>query len=292
MDVLVFGSLNADLVIRSKRLPEPGETVMGEDLQRFAGGKGANQAVAAARMGAMTAMIGSVGLDSDGDWLVQLLEADAIDCSRIRRLDAPTGTAVIVVDDRGRNQIVVSPGANRRLWETSPWEALSPIVAITQNEVPLDAAIRFLGSIESPWRIWNPAPAVALTGALRANANVLVPNETEAALLLRDPTLRPDEAAARLAAEGFEHVIVTIGSEGALYHNGEHLRHFKAPQVEAIDTTAAGDAFCGALAAGLAKGQNMPAAIEFAIRSASISVTRFGAQASIPSLEEVEPTRA
>jgi ribokinase len=292
MDVLVFGSLNADIVFRTKRLPLTGETVMGEDLQRFAGGKGANQAVAAARLGAKTVMIGSVGDDADGEWLVNGLDSEGIDTSRVRRLDAPSGTAAILVDADGNNQIVVSPGANRRLWEENPWDDCHPKVALTQNEIPLDAAVRFLGTTSAKWRIWNPAPAVALTGALRADANVLVPNESEAGLLLRHPDMAPEEAAKRLSDQGFEHVIITLGAGGALYHDGVELTRFAAPAVKAVDTTAAGDVFCGALAASLSFGRTMSDSITFAVRAASISVTRIGAQASIPNLVDVQAIEA
>lgn len=286
MDVVVFGSLNVDLVFRTVRLPDPGETVMGEDLSRFAGGKGANQAVASARMGAITAMIGSVGMDADGDWLLEGLVAEGVDVSRVRRVDAPTGAAGIFVDSEGRNQIVVSPGANRRLWATLDND-ISPKVALAQNEVPLDSVVRFLGTTTAPWRIWNPAPAVALTGALKANANVIIPNEIEAGLLLRKPQLDPSEAATRLVTEGFEHVIVTVGKDGVIYANADGQIAYPAPEVIAVDTTAAGDVFCGALAAFLAQDYEMKDAIELSIRAASISVTRPGAQASIPSRAEV-----
>lgn len=287
MDVLVFGSLNVDLVLRTNRLPKAGETVMGEDLVRYAGGKGANQAVAAARMGASVAMIGAVGKDADGEWLISGLQKEGIDTGLIRRLDAPTGIAAITVDAEGQNQIVVSPGANRRLWESTPWEGLTPKVALTRNEVPPDAAVRFLGVSQARWRIWNPAPAVALTGALRADANVLIPNETEAGLLLRDPHMDPREAGKSLVIQGFEHVIITVGADGVIYTNREGQQSFPAPEVKAVDTTAAGDAFCGAIAALLSEEITVENAIPLAIRAASISVTRTGAQASMPRREEL-----
>lgn len=275
-----------DIVFRTPRLPGPGETVMGEDLARFAGGKGANQAVAAARMGARTAMIGSVGTDSEGDWLVDSLAKEGVDVSRIRRFDAPSGSAGITVDAEGRNQIVVSPGANRRPWDLLP-AVDSAKVVLTQNEVPLDAVVRFLGTSKAQWRIWNPAPAVAITGALRADANVLVPNELEAGLLLRNPEMDTMDAARTLVFQGFEHVIVTLGERGAVYATKEGLWEFPAPRVDAVDTTAAGDVFCGALAALLAEGMPMVCAIEMAIQAASLSVTRAGAQSSIPYRHEL-----
>lgn len=288
MDVVVFGSLNVDLVFRSERLPHPGETLMGEDLLRFAGGKGANQAVASAKMGAKTAMIGSVGSDEGGDWLISGLNQHGVDTSRVRRVEAPTGTAGIVVAADGRNQIIVSPGANRRPWPDPILDpSMRPAVVLTQNEVPMDAVVRFLGYANAPWRIWNPAPAVSLTGALKANANVIVPNETEAGLLLRNPSLWPEEAARRLAVEGFDHVLVTVGADGVFYATRDSVKRYPAPEVEAVDTTAAGDVFCGALAAFLAAGLPIVESIELAIRAASISVTRLGAQTSVPFRHEV-----
>jgi ribokinase len=283
-DVVVFGSLNVDLVFKTERLPSPGETVMGEDLVRFAGGKGANQAVAAARMGARTAMIGAVGDDADGEWLLESLRGDGVDVSGIVKMDAPTGTAAIVVDEEGRNQIVVSPGANRLA--LLPASIVAKVV-LAQNEVPFEGVKTFFSRSEARFRIWNPAPAMPILRINDLNANVIVPNELEAGLLFGSLGMTPERAAFGLVDDGYEHVIVTLGERGVLYPSVDGMRTIPAPRVNVVDTTAAGDVFCGALAAFLSEGMTMEASIEDAIRAASLSVTRPGAQASIPYRHEL-----
>lgn len=284
--VLVLGSLNVDYVFETERLPRPGETVMGEDLAIHPGGKGANQAVAAARMGARVAMIGAVGKDANGDWLLAGLEKDGIDISGIARVDAATGAAGIGVDHYGRNQIIVSPGANGRIDPDAITLPSGVSVVLTQHEVPEAAVDRFLELASEagvPYRIVNPAPARMLTEAERRFANVFIPNGPEADFLAKNAV----DPAGIFLAEGFEHVILTLGAKGALYAHGEIRKKFKAPKVDAVDTTAAGDVFCGALAAFLAEGMEMELAIKTAIRAASISVTRPGAQSSIPFRSEI-----
>ncbi len=285
-DVVVLGSANVDFVFRTERLPKVGETVIGEDVAIHPGGKGANQAVAAARMGARTAMVGAVGKDANGDWLLAGLERDGIDISGIERLDVPTGAAGIGVDREGRNQIIVSPGANGRIDPGAIALPTGVSVVLTQHEVPEAAVDRFLElafQAGVPYRIINPAPARLLTEAERRFANVIVPNESEAALLTENA-----DPAAGLLEQGFEDVILTLGAKGALYAHGETRKKFSAPKVNAVDTTAAGDVFCGALAAFLAEGMAIERAIETAIRAASISVTRAGAQTSIPFRSEIQ----
>lgn len=284
--VVVLGSLNVDFVFRTARLPEPGETVMGEDLAIFAGGKGANQAVAAARMGASTAMIGAVGDDANGEWMIAGLVREGIDVSQIRRADRPTGAAGIFVGGDGANEIVVSPGANAAVEAESMRIPEGCTVALTQHEVSIEAVDAFLELAERAgvrYRILNPAPARPLTQGEVAHANVIVPNETEAALLTEGAA----DPADTLLEMGFEHVIITLGAAGVLYASGGERHEFPAPAVEAVDTTAAGDVFCGALAALLAEGLTMADAIPSAIRAASISVTRLGAQTSAPFRREI-----
>lgn len=285
-DVVVLGSLNVDYVFETERLPRAGQTVMGKDLAIHPGGKGANQAVAAARMGAKTAMIGAVGKDANGDWLLAGLEKDGVDISGIERLDVPTGAAAIAVDSYGRNQIIVSPGANGRIDTDAITMPQGVGAVLTQHEVPEAAVDRFLQlAFEAgvPYRILNPAPARLLTEAEYRFANVFIPNGPEAEFLAKN-TVDPGGI---FLEDGFEHVILTLGAKGALYAHGELRKKFSAPKVSAVDTTAAGDVFCGALAAFLAEGMEMESAIKTAIRAASISVTRSGAQPSIPYRSEI-----
>lgn len=284
--VVVLGSLNVDFVFRTPRLPAPGETVMGEDLAIFAGGKGANQAVAAARMGVPTSMIGAVGDDTNGEWMLAGMVKEGIDVSQIRRVERPTGAAGIFVGGDGANEIVVSPGANAAVDPGSMRIPDDCSVALTQHEVSIEAVDTFLELAERSgvrYRILNPAPARPLTEGEAAYANVIVPNESEAALL----TDNASDPADTLLEMGFEHVIVTLGAAGVLYARQGERKRFEAPKVEAIDTTAAGDVFCGVLAAMLAEGKAMEEAIALAIRAASISVTRPGAQASAPFRREI-----
>lgn len=297
--VAVVGSLNMDLVARAPRLPNPGETLAGSAFAQVAGGKGGNQAVAAARLGAQVAMIGCVGADANGEILRAGLLAEGIDCGALETAPhAPTGVALIVVDDASQNAIVIVAGSNG---EVTPdtlarHEAVlaQADVVVCQLETPTDAvaaalaAARRLGKIT----ILNPAPA---TGPLPAQwlalVDYLVPNELEAATLTGLPASTPQDAArAALALReaGARNVLVTLGAQGVCaLLDGDAPAHLPAPRVSAVDTTAAGDTFIGGLAARLAAGEPALEAIAFALRAASISVTRAGAQPSIPTLAEV-----
>ena len=297
--VAVVGSLNMDLVARAPRLPNPGETLAGSAFTQVAGGKGGNQAVAAARLGAQVAMVGRVGADSNGEVLRTGLVAEGIDCGALETsASAPTGVALIIVDDASQNAIVIVAGSNGELTpETiARHEAVlaQADVVVCQLETPTDAvaaalaAARRLGKIT----ILNPAPA---TGPLPAQwlalVDYLVPNELEAAMLTGLPASTPDEAArAALALHeaGARNVLVTLGAQGVCaLLDGAAPAHLSAPRVSAVDTTAAGDTFIGALAARLATGAPALEAIAFALRAASISVTRAGAQPSIPTFAEL-----
>lgn len=297
-DVLVIGSINMDLVVRAERLPDAGETLTGTGFATIPGGKGANQAVAAARLGARTAMIGRVGDDAFGATLRAALAAEGIECRGVRAVPGvPTGVALIEVDDAGRNRIVVVPGGNGQLRPTDvdahgELIAGAKVVAL-QLEVPLGAVAaaalraRALGKTV----VLNPAPAAPLPPELVAAADYLVPNELEAGALtgLRvDSQEAAAEAARRLRAGGARNVIVTMGSAGVLAAGPAGVRHFPARAVRAVDTTAAGDTFIGGLCAALVEGRPLEQAIAFAQAAASISVTRPGAQTSIPSRAEVE----
>jgi ribokinase len=297
--VVVVGSLNMDLVVRTARLPQAGETLAGRDFALIPGGKGANQAVAAARLGAATAMIGCLGDDAFGAQLRAGLEADGIDCGAVRTAPGvPSGVALIEVDDAGRNHIVVVPGGNGRLTpahvaESEPLLAAARIVVL-QLEVPLETVrfaaerARALGKVV----VLNPAPAQPLPPELLACVDHLVPNEREAALLAGLPVDSPGAAAAagqRLRALGARNVIVTLGEQGAVSVGAEGTRHHPARPVNAVDTTAAGDTFIGGLCAALVEGRALHGAIAFAQAAAAISVTRPGAQTSIPRRDEVAP---
>jgi ribokinase len=301
--VVVVGSINTDLVARAPHLPRPGETIGGHEFSQVAGGKGANQAVAAARIGAKVAMVGCVGSDANGEQRVRDLEAEGIDCAGIEVSQTqPTGVALITVSDEGQNTIVVVAGSNG---EMTPEH-------VQRHEAMLRAADVVVCQLESPWdtvhatlalarrlgktTVLNPAPA---TGPLPQEwlplIDYLVPNEVEAAILAGLP-VESESGARRAAMElqraGARNVIVTLGAQGAylLRENGEggEGAHFAAPEVQAIDTTAAGDTFIGVFASQLASRRPLDAAIGLAQRAAAISVTRAGAQPSIPTRDEVE----
>jgi ribokinase len=297
--VTVVGSLNMDLVVRAPRLPQPGETLAGRTFAQVAGGKGGNQAVAAARLGARVSMLGCVGADANGAQLRAGLEAEGIDCAALETGTQPSGVALIVVDDASQNTIVIVAGSNG---EVTP-------EAIARHEAVLGAADVVICQLETPPAsvhaalaaarrlgktvILNPAPA---TGPLPADwlplIDYLIPNELEAAALTGLPVDSPGDAAkaaAVLRAAGARNVLVTLGARGVLAAlDGAPATLYDAPQVEAVDTTAAGDTFIGGLAAQLAQRASVDAAIRFAQRAAALSVTRAGAQPSIPTGAEVD----
>jgi ribokinase len=289
--VAVVGSLNLDLVIRVAELPGPGETVSGGDLFRNPGGKGANQAVAAARLGRRVAMVGCVGDDQAGHELLASLEAAGVDGSRVRVVEGvPSGTACITVSEDGENQIVVSPGANARLTPDDVAAAAavrSAAVTLLQLEVPLEtvaAAARTAGGRV----VLNPAPVRALPAELLGRIDVLVPNRVELARLAGGPVPRTVEQAAELAGRlGARAVVVTLGADGALVVEDGRAGHVAAVPVRPVDTTAAGDAFCGGLADALAGGAGLQEAARRAVRVAAAACLRPGAQASLPTLAEL-----
>ncbi|MGF6546509.1 ribokinase [Paraburkholderia youngii] len=295
--IVVVGSANMDLVVHAERLPARGETLLGGAFATFAGGKGANQAVAAARLGASVAMLGCVGRDEFGAQLRDGLRHEHIDTAHLHTVDdTSSGIAVITVAADGANTIVVSPGANAALMPDHIDAAAAGIAAagmlICQLEVPLDAvahAISLAARFGTPVLL-NPAPAQALPDALYEQTSFLILNESEAALLTDvavDSPASAREAATRLRAKGVETVIVTLGAEGVWYATTEEEGHLPAPRVDAIDSTAAGDTFVGGFAAERVRGASIRDAIEFGQRAAALSVTRQGAQASIPTQAEV-----
>ncbi|GAC1037482.1 ribokinase [Pseudomonas sp. No.117] len=297
-DVIVIGSLNMDLVVRAPRLPRGGETLAGHTFATAPGGKGANQAVAAARLGARVAMIGCVGADPYGELLTHGLRQEGIDCRAVAvAAEVPTGIASILVDDQGQNAIVIVAGGNGEL-SAAHLQAQETLLdqaklVIAQLEVPLATVGAALARAHALGKtvILNPAPA---TGPLPAewytHIDYLVPNESEASLLTGLPveTLEQAEAAARqLVAAGARQVLLTLGSQGLLEVSAGHCRHHPATPVKAVDTTAAGDTFLGGFAAGLAEGLSVADAIALGQRAAAIAVTRPGAQPSIPTRQEL-----
>jgi len=299
--ILVTGSLNMDFVVQVERLPAPGETARGANFRMIPGGKGANQACAAARLARQTPvrMIGRVGFDSFADHLRASLAAAGVDTSMIhgcRR--APTGVALIWVDAAGQNSIVIAPGANDELapadLETERAAFVSAACALFQLETPLETVAAGLRLARSGGALamLDPAPARPLPPEMLALADLLTPNETEACLLAGRPPARigPGEApalAAELRTRGARAVALKLGDQGCYYSGPDGECHVAAFAVEAVDATAAGDTFNGALAVALSEGMAMPEALRFANAAAAISVTRLGAQVSIPSREEV-----
>jgi ribokinase len=302
IEVVVVGSLNMDLVARAPRLPVPGETLLGRSFATVPGGKGANQAVAAARLGARTAMIGCVGDDAFGRELRAGLESDRVDASGVRVAPGlSSGVALIVVDDSGRNGIVVVPGGNAELApaDVDRHEALlaAARVVVLQLETPLATVEHAARKARALGRtvVLNPAPAQALPPGLVACADYLVPNEIEAAMLAGlpvDSVESATEAGRRLRSRGAASVLVTLGERGVVAVTAEGARHYPAEKVQAVDTTAAGDTFIGGFCAALVRGRSLADAIGFAQAAAAISVTRPGAQTSIPFEREVTVRRA
>lgn len=293
-NILVIGSLNADLVVRVSRFPAPGETISGEDLAIIPGGKGANQAVAAARQGAQVSMVGCVGDDSFGPALVQNLQSSRVDTSHVRTDPASTGTATIVVDAQGQNSIVLSPGANAKV-STSDVDAVSfenAKILLLQFEIPFKT-VTYAASVarQNGLRVvLNPAPARPIPDSLLANIDILIPNESELQLLTGMPVNDMESAkpaAQALLAKGVETVIVTLGSNGALLVTPEATVNIPAFNVDVVDTTAAGDAFIGGFAAALLKGSSLEDAVRYGNASGALAATKFGAQPSLPTAEDV-----
>ena len=290
--LVVIGSINVDLVVTADRLPAPGETVLGGRFAVHHGGKGANQAVAAARAGARVTMIGAVGTDEHGDSSLAALEAEGVDVSRVRRVEVePTGVALIVVGPRGENQIAVAPGANSSVDLDAEARGLigEADVILTNHEIPLPAVTDALRAARDggTLAILNPAPARALSADILAFGPILTPNEHELVVAIGDDETGPalDELAARNAGP----IIVTQGPAGALLADRDRRERFPgypAPD-GVVDTTGAGDAFCGTLAAWMAGGASLPEAISAANAAGALSVGAAGARAGLPTREAI-----
>ncbi len=288
--------MNADLVVRATRFPQPGETISGEDLQIIPGGKGANQAVAAARQGASVAMVGCVGNDGFGPLLIDNLKQNNVDVSYIRvDSQSATGTAIIVVDANGQNSIVLSPGGNGTL---SPAD-LNNIpfsdykLLLLQLEIPIETVVSATRRAkESGLQVLlNPAPARSLPEELISLPDFILPNETELSLLTDQPVHDPasaENAAKTLLERGAQNVIATLGAKGALIVSDQRVVHVDTYQVEVVDTTAAGDAFISGFASALLRNQSLEEAVRYGCACGALAATKFGAQPSMPTREEVE----
>lgn len=295
--IIVIGSSNTDMVVRSEQLPRPGESVVGRDFIMAGGGKGANQAVAVARMGHRVIFAAALGQDIFGDAAVESYRQLGIDTSYIVRKDAPSGVALIMVDSVGQNSISVDLGANNLLSAEDVMEVLEQIEAedlvLLQLEVPMATvdAVVDIASAKGARVVLNPAPAGVVSEKTLSKLYLITPNQTEAQTLTGVEVA--DEQSAELAAKaliakGVSRVVITMGSIGAyLYENGVG-EIIPARKVAAVDTTAAGDVYNGAMCVALAEGQTLKNALAFATKASAISVTRAGAQPSVPTREEVD----
>nr|WSZ95516.1 ribokinase [Streptomyces sp. NBC_00857] len=291
--IVVLGSTNMDLVTYAARAPGLGETVMGREFRTVPGGKGANQAVAAAHAGGEVAMIGAVGADEFGERLRHTLEASGVDTDLLRTVEGPSGTAHVVVDDEGGNAIVVIPGANGTVTELGPGDETLIATAGTlllQLELPLSAVLSGAAAAHrhSVRTVLTPAPAQPLPHGLLATIDLLVPNEHEAAVLsgVADPY-----AAAQALLRQVPEIVITLGAKGSLYaaRDAEPVT-VPAPRVTPVDTTGAGDTFVGALVVALGEGRPMPEAMRWASAAAALCVQRHGASTSMPYRSEIEAT--
>jgi len=291
-DIVVIGSVNHDLTVVTTRFPQPGESVLGTDHYSGGGGKGANQAVAAARLGAKVALVSRVGDDEHGKALVKALATEDIDVSAIGvDREAPTGLAVITVDQHAENTIVVSPGSNMRLLPAHLDEDLIadvPVV-LTQLEIPVET-VTTAARLTTGTFIVNPAPGRPLPVELMNRVDVLVPNRSELGLLagMEKPGTTADVVRAARSIRIDAAVVVTLGADGALLVTKDNVQAFPSPDVSPVDPTGAGDAFCAAVAHGLAVGMELIRAVERAVVAGALATTRQGAQAGMPTNEEVE----
>jgi ribokinase len=294
VEVAVVGSANIDLVVPVAALPRPGQTVLGGDHLRAPGGKGANQAVAAARLGRRAAMIGRVGDDDFGRQLLHSLSSAGVDTGATTvTAGVPTGLALITVDRTGENTIAVSPGANARLTATDVAAAAALLgaagVLLVQLEIAIDTVAAAVAAAAGTV-ILNPAPAASLSAEILEHVDVLVPNRSELAVLTGHKEPRSLDEAVRMTRSlpAGTAVVVTLGADGALVVDDGQVEHVPAIEVAAVDATGAGDAFCGALADGLARDLDLVAATRWAVRVAGLATTRWGAQPGMPSRDEVE----
>ena len=299
-NICVIGSLNMDLVVNVDTMPKPGQTIIGSNFKEVPGGKGANQAVAMARLNGNVSMIGKVGEDGFGQTLINSLKNDKVDTTYIQTAKGATGVALITVDKNAQNSIVVSPGANFEVKEDDIDNNIEAIknsdIVVLQLETPLNTIKYALNKAKelNKYTILNPAPAVKLDDEIIKNVDLLTPNETELEIIsgVSIETEEDIQKAAQIMIEkGVKELIVTLGSKGSLYINKEKSMFKKAYKVEAVDTTAAGDSYTGALAVALSQDKNIEDAMDFASKVGALSVLKEGAQSSLPTLKDVENFR-
>lgn len=299
-NICVIGSLNMDLVVNVDIMPKPGQTIIGSNFKEVPGGKGANQAVAMARLNGNVSMIGKVGEDGFGQTLINSLKNDKVDTTYIQTSKGATGVALITVDKNAQNSIVVSPGANFEVKEDDIDNNIEAIknsdIVVLQLETPLNTIKYALNKAKelNKYTILNPAPAVKLDDEIIKNVDLLTPNETELEIIsgVSIETEEDIQKAAQIMIEkGVKELIVTLGSKGSLYINKEKSMFKKAYKVEAVDTTAAGDSYTGALAVALSQEKCIEDAMDFASKVGALSVLKEGAQSSLPTLEDVKNFR-
>jgi ribokinase len=294
--IIVIGSANTDMVVKSAKLPLPGETILGGTFFMNAGGKGANQAVAAARVGGHVTLVTKVGNDIFGKQTIEGLQKENINTDYVFTDEKyPSGTALIMVNEEGENCIVVAPGANANLLPADIEminDLASAEIILMQLEIPIETIKAVAKTVKENGQkiILNPAPAQILDDELLNGLFLITPNETEATLLTGIKVV-DEETAAQAAhvflSKGVQNVIITLGKQGAYFKNKNETLIIKAPEVKALDTTAAGDTFSGALTVAITEKMDWEKAIQFAVQAASISVTRMGAQASVPYRKEL-----
>lgn len=297
MGVLVVGSLNIDIVTYLERMPLPGETVLGDRLEIFSGGKGLNQAVAAARSGGEVTMVGVLGNDANSTTLREVLIKEKINHDHVKEISGFCGTAVIEVDKKGQNRIIVISGANAELKAESVTEELlnsinDKKILLAQLESPVSELESIFKSAKARgfYNILNPAPATKLSKEFLSVTDLLVPNQFEAEFLTGIKVVDVESAAAAgkmLIDQGVNSVLITRGEEGAVLIVTDSKSVFKAFKVSPVDTTAAGDAFCGALAVAISEGVDLDSAIRFACAAGALSVQSVGATPSLPTREQI-----
>ncbi|WP_042273479.1 ribokinase [[Clostridium] dakarense] len=294
--ICVIGSLNMDLVVNVDEMPKKGQTLIGSSFREVPGGKGANQAVAIARLGGDICMIGKIGNDSFGKILLNQLKEDNVKTDYIKEENCSSGVAIITVDKNAENSIVVAPGANFKLLKEDIDKCIDGInnsdIVVVQLETPIDTIRYSLQKAKEleKYTILNPAPAVKLDDSIIKNVDLLTPNETELEILSGISIKNEEDikiAARTMIEKGVKELIVTLGSKGSLYINKDEFKFKKSYKVNAIDTTAAGDSYTGALAVAFSKDKSIDKAMDFASKVGALTVMKKGAQTSLPKIEDV-----